>query len=267
QYDIRVRKASPDYNGGDTVSETTYWTALRGRRNASVVSFNKPLTLIAVRIKATGELSGTVDTLNCIAYPTIPSWSGTAWILNTTTNPADYFRNVLQGSANARPVPDSQIDLQSLQDWAVYCYVNGFTFEYVATEQRSVYEMLTMIAAAGRAAVSLRDGRWGVVWDVEDSPIVQHFTPRNSWGFSSNRGYADLPHGFRVSFINRDNGYLNDERVVYDDGYTAANATKFEGLDFPGVTDKDLVWKHGRYHIAQNRLQREVYTLSTDFEH
>ncbi|NLS07600.1 hypothetical protein HGP14_30520, partial [Rhizobium sp. P32RR-XVIII] len=41
QYDIRVRKASPDYNGGDTVSETTYWTALRGRRNASVVSFNK----------------------------------------------------------------------------------------------------------------------------------------------------------------------------------------------------------------------------------
>ncbi|NLS08411.1 fibronectin type III domain-containing protein, partial [Rhizobium sp. P32RR-XVIII] len=25
--------------------------------------------------------------------------------------------------------------------------------------------------------------------------------------------------------------------------------------------------KHGRYHIAQNRLQREVYTLSTDFEH
>ncbi|PTM92861.1 host specificity factor TipJ family phage tail protein [Mycoplana dimorpha] len=269
QYDIRLRKATSDYTGSSHyVTETCYWTALRGRRNAAVVKFDQPLTLIALRIRATGELSGTVDRLNCIVEPLIRAWDGSNWVDGQKSrNPADHFRHVLQGSANARPVSDSLIDLQSLQDWHAYCAANGFTFEYVATEQRSVYEMLTTIAAAGRGAVSLRDGRWGVVWDVEDSPIVQHFTPRNSWGFKSDRSYADLPHGFRVAFVNRDNGYLNDERVVYDDGFTAANATKFEGIDFPGITDKDLVWKHGRYHIAQLRLQRETYTLSTDFEH
>ncbi|QIO64770.1 host specificity factor TipJ family phage tail protein [Rhizobium leguminosarum] len=268
KYDVRLRKSSPDYDGKDTVSETVYWTAVRGRRNVPVINFPKPLTLIAMRIKATGQLNGTVNTLNCIASPKIRAWNGTTWSSGQVTrNPADHFRQVLQGNANARPVDGASIDLESLQDWHAYCVTKGFTFDLVASEQKSVYDRLTEIAAAGRAAVSFRDGRWGVVWDIADSSIVQHFSPRNSANFSSVRAYVDLPHGFRVKFINRDNGYLNDERVVYDDGYTESNATKFEGLDFSGVTDKDLIWKHGRYHIAQLRLQRETYSLDTDFEH
>ncbi|MDO3431198.1 host specificity factor TipJ family phage tail protein [Rhizobium sp. CBN3] len=268
KYDVRLSKSSSDYSGKDTVGETVYWTAVRGRRNEPVISFPKPLTLIAMRIRATGQLNGTVNTLNCIASPKIRKWSGATWLSGQfTRNPADHFRQVLQGNGNARPVDDAAIDLESLQEWHDYCAANGFTFDLVANEPKSVYERLTEIAAAGRAAVSFRDGRWGVVWDVADSPIVQHFTPRNSSNFSSVRAFADLPHGFRVSFINRDNGYLNDERVVYDDGYTEDNATKFEGIDFSGVTDKDLIWKHGRYHLAQLRLQRETYSLDTDFEH
>ncbi|NZD50548.1 host specificity factor TipJ family phage tail protein [Rhizobium leguminosarum] len=267
KYDVRLSKSSPDYDGKDNVSETVYWTAVRGRRNEPVISFSKPLTLIAMRIKATGQLNGTVNTLNCIASPKIRAWNGLTWSSGQVTrNPADHFRQVLQGNANARPVDGASIDLASLQEWHAYCEAKGFTFDLVASDQKSVYDRLTEIAAAGRGAVSFRDGRWGVVWDIADSPIVQHFSPRNSANFSSTRAYVDMPHGFRVSFINRDNGYLNDERVVYDDGYTEANATKFEGLDFSGVTDKDLIWKHGRYHLAQLRLQRETYSLDADFE-
>lgn len=269
QYEVRMRKSSSDYSGSDTVTETVYWTAIRGRRrDGAVVSFDKPLTLIAMRIKATNQLNGSVNQLNCLARPKILAFNGSSWVAEQITrNPADHFRRVLQGPANARPVADSGIDFASLEGWWQFCKDEGFTFDYVATEQTSVYERLTQIAATGRASVTYRDAKWGVVWDEADSTIVQHFTPRNSWGFSSIRAYADLPHGFRVSFINRDNGYLNDERVVYDDGYTEANATKFEGIDFPGVTDPDLIWRHGRYHIAQLRLQREVYTLTTDWEH
>ncbi|EJB02876.1 hypothetical protein Rleg9DRAFT_1690 [Rhizobium leguminosarum bv. trifolii WSM597] len=268
KYDVRLRKSSPDYSGKDTVSETVYWTAVRGRRNEPVVNFPKPLTLIAMRIKATGQLNGTVNTFNCIASPKIRAWNGTTWSTGQTTRvPADHFRHVLQGNANARPVDEPLIDLESLQDWHAYCVAKGFTFDLVASEQKSVYDRLAEIAAAGRGAVSYRDGRWGVVWDVADSPIVQHFSARNSANFSTVRAFADLPHGFRVKFVNRDNGYLNDERVVYDDGYTESNATKLEGVDFSGVTDTDLIWKHGRYHIAQLRLQRETHSLDTDFEH
>lgn len=268
KYDVRLSKTSTDYSGSDTVAETTYWGAVRGRRHVSAIKFPIPLTLIAVRIRGTNQLNGTVNTLNCIASPLIRAWSGTAWVAGQITrNPADHFREVLQGVSNARPVDDAAIDLVGLQAWHAYCATAGFTFDLVATDQKSVYDRLTQIAAAGRAAVSFRDGKWGVVWDISGSPIVQHFSPRNSSNFSSKRAYVDLPHGFRVSFINRTNGYLNDERVVYDDGYSAANATKFEGIGFDGVTDPDLIWRHGRYHIAQLRLQRETYSLQTDFEH
>jgi hypothetical protein len=57
-----------------------------------------------------------------------------------------------------------------------------------------------------------------------------------------------------------------DERIVYDDGYDASNATLFEGIQFPGVTDPDLIWKHGRFHIAQARLRPEKITLSVGWE-
>lgn len=268
QYDIRMRKTAPEYVGEDTVSETAYWTAVRGRRNENVINFPKPLTLIAVRVKATNQLNGSVNQLNCIARPKIRAFNGSSWVAGQTTRiPADHFRQVLQGNANARPVADGVIDLDSIERWWEFCQAEGFKFDLVATEQVSIYDRLTQIAAAGRASVTFRDAKWGVVWDEADTPIVQHFTPRNSWGFSSVRGYVDMPHGFRVPFINRENGYLNDERVVYDDGYTAANATKFEGLDFPGITHPALIWRHGRYHIAQLRLQRESYSLNTDWEH
>lgn len=268
QYDIRMRKTAPEYVGDDTVSETAYWTAVRGRRNENVINFPKPLTLIAVRVKATNQLNGSVNQLNCIARPKIRAFNGSSWVAGQTSRiPADHFRQVLQGNANARPVADSVIDLDSIERWWEFCEAQGFRFDLVATEQVSIYDRLTQIAAAGRASVTFRDAKWGVVWDEADTTIVQHFTPRNSWGFSSVRGYVDMPHGFRVPFINRENGYLNDERVVYDDGYTAANATKFEGLDFPGITDPALIWRHGRYHIAQLRLQRETYSLTTDWEH
>jgi hypothetical protein len=267
QYEVRVRKTAVDYVGEDTVAEGTFWTALRARRNDTVVKFNKPLTLVAMRVKASNELSSVINTFNVIARPKILSWNGSSWVAGQyTENPADHFRHVLQSDSNARSVPDEQIDLTSLQEWHDYCVANGFTFNFVQDERQSVYATLQMIASAGRAAVSQRDGKWGVVWDADDDLIVQHFTPRNSSDFESTRAYLDMPHGFRVSFINKDNNYLSDERTVYADGYSESNATEFEGLSFAGVTDPNLIWKHGRYHLAQLLLQREAYQLVTDFE-
>lgn len=267
QYDVRLI-GNPAYSGVDTVQETVLWSALRGIRKDFPVKSGVPVTISVMRIKASSQLSGTIDTFNGIGRRRVKSWNGTIWVDDAlSSNPADLFRQVLQGAGNAKPVTDAEIDLLSLQDWHAYCVTNGFTFNQVRDFTASVFDTLRDIAAAGRAAVSLRDGRWGVIWDQGDSsPIVQHFTPRNSSQFEGLRAFSELPHGFRVRFINAKNSWMQDERVVYDDGYTVANATKFEGLDFPGVTDPDLIYKHGRYHLAQLRLRRETYGLTTDFE-
>jgi hypothetical protein len=66
QYDVQVTKTSADYAGSDSVQEQVVWTALRTLRNAEPIAFAVPLAKSAIRIKATSQLNGAVDTLNGI---------------------------------------------------------------------------------------------------------------------------------------------------------------------------------------------------------
>lgn len=269
QYDVRVRKARPDAVA-DEIKDTVVWTALRSVKHAPPITFPKPLALIALRIRATDQLSGVIDTFNCVTTSMVKGYSVNDGLWHDDEGsaiPADLFRHVLQGPANARQRTDAQIDLDGLQAWWVYCVENGFRFNQVVTSVGSVYDKLADIAAAGRATVTFVNGKWGVAWDRPDDPIVQHFTPRNSWGFQGQKPYAQQPHGWRVTFINEDNGWTQDERIVYDDGYDATNAMLFEGQEFPGVTDPDLIWRFGRFHIAQSRLRPEKISLNAGWEH
>jgi len=267
QYEIEARKHTGD--GGEFVKDTIIWTALRSIKNTPPLAFPKPLALLALRIKGTDQLSGVIQTLNCVTTSLVKAYSGSGSVWNDNTAsqwPPDLFRHVLQGPANARPVPDALINIANLQAWWTYCVANGFKFNQVISSVGSVYAKLCEIAAAGRAVPTFTNGQWDVIWDRPGDSIVQHFTPRNSWGLQLQRPYAQQPHGWRVGFINEDNGFTQDERVVYDDGYNAGNATLFEGMQFPGVTDPDLIWKHGRFHIAQSRLRPEKITINVGWE-
>ncbi|MBE1208101.1 host specificity factor TipJ family phage tail protein [Aminobacter carboxidus] len=269
QYEVEVQKVNGDYpdDPGYRVIETVVWTALRGFRTGAPLTFSKPLCITAIKIKATSQLNGSLDTLNGVVTSLVKSWNGVAWIDNQPSrNPADHFRHVLQGAANARTVADAAIDLVALQNWHTYCVANKWTFDHPRVAAASVFDTLADICAAGRAVPIFKDGLWSVVWDELDTPIVQMFTPRNSWGFEATHEFRELPHAWRIRFINEKAKWKEDERIVYDDGYTAANATRFEGIEFPGVTHPDLIWKHGRFHIAQLRLRPETYTLNVDFE-
>jgi hypothetical protein len=267
QYEVQARKLLGD-GASDKIKDELIWTALRSIKCTAPVSFPKPLAMVALRIKASDQLSGVINTFNCVCSSLVLAYNGSAWIGDVASqNPADLFRWVLQGPANARPVADSLIDLANLAEWWTYCTSKGFKFNQVRTAVSSVSDALDDVCSAGRAVKTFIDGKWGVIWDRPDDSIVQHFTPRNSWGFQGQRSYAQQPHGWRVSFINEDNGFTTDERIVYDDGYNSSNATLFEGMQFPGVTDPDLIWKHGRFHIAQNRLRPEKLTLSVGWEH
>jgi hypothetical protein len=272
QYEVQVTRATADRSELNLHSRMI-WTALRTFTNRPPVAFGKPLAMTALRIRATDQLNGVVDTFNAIGKRLlVKAYDGSGspgdWTSNTfSQNPADEFRHVLQGPANARPRSDSEIDIVNLQEWWVYCRDKGFTFNQYRSDRSSVYDCLADIAAAGRAVPTFIDGKWGVIWDRPDDDIVNHFTPRNSWDFSGSRAYARLPHAFRVKFINADNGYTQDERTVYDDGYDEGSATLFESIEFPGVTDHNLIWRHGRFHIAQARLRPEKVSFLSNWEH
>lgn len=266
QYDIRVKRVTVD-NTSTSVFEDVYLTAIRGITYAAPIS-EKDVVATAIRMRATDQMNGVIDTLSGEASSVCLDWDKDTetWIERETSNPASLFRYVLQGVANHRPLPDNRIDLFALADWHEFCEANGFTFNAVIDYETSVREVLSDIAAAGRASPTIIDGLWSIVIDREKTVPIQHFTPRNSWGYKGERAFPEIPHALRVQFINEDKDWRQDERIVFDDGYTEENATRYETLELFGITNAEAVYKHAREHLATLRLRPETHSFYVDVE-
>ena len=276
RYEVRVRRTNssestfeyPSGNEGRRYHDC-YLASVTGYLASRPVTPPKPMAMTALRIKATNQINGNVEGITGTVQVICKDWNHLTetWVLRATRNPASLFRYVLQHPGNAQAAADSAIDLTALADWHDYCRTNGFAYDNVLDQQRSLWDVLLDIAAAGRASPIRPDGKWAVVIDRPRTEIAQHFTPHNSWGFEGVRTLPKLPHAFRVRFINSQRGYQQDELIVYNDGYSAANATLFEGLELPGVSDPTIAYKHARFHFAQLKLRPETYTINADIEH
>ncbi|BAQ18295.1 host specificity factor TipJ family phage tail protein [Methyloceanibacter caenitepidi] len=266
KWDVRLRRLTND-TSNVRVQDAVVWAAMRSFTNEDPLQFEKPLAKSAIRIKATGQLNSAVDQLSGLVKSKVTAWDGADWNESTVSrNPGDLIRHVLQGPANPEPAGDGGIDLDSIEAFSDYCTTHGFSFDQIRDFGSSVLETLADVAAVGKGSITRRDGKWAVLIDEEKTLVVQHFTPRNSWGFSGQKVFDDTPHAWRVRFVNAAKDYQQDEAFVYADGYNAANATKFEGIEFPGVTSYEHAYKLARYHMAVAQLRPEVYTLYCDFE-
>lgn len=121
-YDVKILRVSP---GPDDIWHQSigFWTALRTIRAENPLKFPIPLAVTAVRIKASGQLTGTLDEFSGIATGIYPDWDKETqtWITRVTSNPASLFREWMQGPHKQDPFLDSEIDLEKLQEWHEYC--------------------------------------------------------------------------------------------------------------------------------------------------
>lgn len=268
QYDIRVRRTTADTDSTQIFDQLS-WSALRSITSEDPVQSPVPVAKTAMVIQATDQLNGVIDEFNGVVTTVCPDWdSGTeTWIERATQNPASLFRHVLQGNGVSEPLLDARIDLETLQDWHELCTAKGFKFNMVRDFAASVWDTLSDVASAGRAAPTQIDGKWSVVVEQAWATPASFITPRNSYNFHADKFFVDLPHAWRVRFPNEDEGYRADERPVYRDGYSAANATLFESLELPGVTNADQVYRLGRFRLAQGVQQPERWMFSQDMEY
>ncbi len=292
QYDYAVWRSADDatdFKGTSMVQ----WSAFRSIRSTVApisADVRSRYVILGLKIKASSELQGIIDQINCIYEPEVNIYSGGVWTgTGFSRNPVAAFLYMLKGPANPRPVPDSAIDYTRLAAWWDICAAAGWTCDYVLANPTRLRDSLQMLAGTGRASFTMRDGGlYSAVVDAPRSELVQIFTARNVRGFSWQKSFEDRPHGFKVNFISADDGYVSNERIVLDDGYkfdiegdgvlrdwhgvdkTADTnytvATRFEQIDLPGVTSADIALKHARYLLAVRKLRPEVWTFETDAE-
>lgn len=270
QYEIRIKRVSGE--GGDNDVDLAYLTAVRSVIYRSAI--NEPgLALIALRIKATQQLNGTPNQINCIVESYLPTWNpATGWSWAITRNPAWIYTDLLRRRGQATLIDDNRLDLTTLRAWAIACDATApnaseprWTFDGVI-DGGSVFDALNRVASHGRASFVMREGKYSAVRDAGTGSIVQHITPRNSWGYRGRKQFIDQPHALRVRFVNALKGYQEDERLVFDDGYNAQNATRFETIELYGCTSSTMAWREGRYYLAIGQLRPEEHTVSMDVE-
>ncbi len=266
QYDVRVKRVTADSSDDKDRNEIT-WTAIRSFQATDSVVFPNVKTL-CLRIKATNQLNGIIDRLNCLVESVLPVWSGSAFANAKTRNPAWAFCDVLRGAANRTPIPDSRINLAAILTWANNCDTAGRKYDKVIDSFTTIYEILADIASAGRASMAIVDGKYTIVEDVAQTVPIQHFTPRNilANSFRGSKNFLELPHAIKARFVNEEVNYQQDERIVYDDGYDSSNATIFAEVDYPGITIPDQIWKRARYDLAVGRLRPETFEIQCDVE-
>jgi hypothetical protein len=249
-------------------TQRTTWAALQTLRPEYPLNVPRPLALVALRIKATHQLSGALDNFSCLVSRVCLDWDSatSGWIKRATENPASLYRHVLQDPANAYPIHDAKLDLDLLQHWHEFCTARSLTFNKALSEtSTTMNDVLAEVTAAGRASPR-HDGRqYGVVIDepTEDGLIIDEINPRNSWNFSTRRPYFDPPHATVVNFLDAANDYKPTQRQVRWPGYEG-DIEITEELPLSGKVYADEVWREARRAQLSALYRPDTFTATQD---
>lgn len=247
-------------------SQKTSWAALQTIRPEYPINMSG-LALVGLRIKSTHQLSGQLDNVNFRARRVCLDWNHTtgSWVTRPTRNPASMFRLALQHPGNACPAADSSIDLEQLQEWHDFCRINGLKYDRVLEDvDGKIGEVLSDIAAAGRAAKRHDGMKWGVVIDrPREMETVDDYSPRNSYGFKATRSYARHPDALTVKFLDATNDFKPTQRIVPWPGHVG-EIKLTEALELPGKTDPAEIFKEATRRAFEVIHRPDTYRLSLD---
>jgi predicted phage tail protein len=245
QYEVRVRKTSGDPTDDQHVSNFS-WTQLKSYQVDSGDYYGQQR--VGLRIKASGQINGIVDTLSAICKSRIGYVSATTnkWTSGFSENPAYQFIHFAVG----RKKPDgtliygagltgSEIDLDILLDWATFCDTKKLACNVVFDRGESVYEILSTIAACGRATVAMPAGKLAVVWDEANTPVTNLYGMGNinAGTFKIDYITGDLPDQIVATYLDDNNNW---EPVTIRVNAPGVNNPQnpFE-MQLKGVTDSD----------------------------
>lgn len=270
QYEVSVRLASA-YTDSLHIAEFS-WSQMRSYQPDTADYTGRKR--VALRVRASGQLSGNLDQFSSQVQARCLTWNGTDWVTAITSNPAWWFLAIARGkTVGTRRVwggglADSRIDIENLKLFGAWCDAQTppLTFNGIFDQPTSVYDMLAAVALMGRATVSWGTGKLGVIWDEPDLPVTAVFGMHNiiPGTFEISYGTDDLADVIVGEYINPDMDWQKDfVRVQVPGQTTTVNERK---LQLFGRTSRALAAQDTNLYAAQNAYRNRKYTWQTDWE-
>ncbi len=272
QYEVQVRKVSADETDVRNTADFS-WATLRTYQ-ADSTSYTGQKR-VALKIKASGQLNGTIDRFNAIATGQVPVWdSGTStWSTAATSNPAWWFLWFARGATDSNGqriygagLPDSRIDIETIKSWGAWCDSKSIECNLVFDRVMTVGAMLGIIARCGRASHTWANGTLGVIYDQANQPAVQVFGMNNIRRNTFSVAYASqqLADEVVLRFINPDIDWQQDTVRATVPGVTSP--ARPVDVEVMGITDKAQAGKEANLIAATHAYRTRRITWESDFE-
>jgi hypothetical protein len=269
EWDVSIMRLSAD-DDDTLVQDDSYLEALQSYSPGGIPSA-PGVSEIALRIKATDQINGALDPVNAIVQQMAPRWNGSSFSDPTPIrHPAEIYVNLLRSDIRRRKVPDEQINLDEIRGWQQAW--SDWRCDMVVTSDITLGDLCRQVLATGLAMPIFRDGKYTVLTDRSAEPPVQMFSPRNVADVQANWQAPPDVHGLTMRFTSEKAGWEDDEVTLYANGYTAANATEIETVDFPGLVRTEFesvrrISQIGYYHLAQLKLRTTRVSFTTELDH
>lgn len=269
KYNVRVKRTSSPNNTVDNqVWSDCKWIAIKTFSDRSPIP-DVGVSTLTVQIEASGQLTGTLQNVSCIAQSVAWYWSGTKWVWGATSNPAALVRSIYQMPQWSDPLSDSQIDLSALAAWSEFCDRHGLEYNaYIDFDVSNIADFLGDIGIAGFASLCRRGNLRSVAIDpVEGGAPVRLFVDGvNCWDSTTRSTLSDRTHAVRVAINDASADWAPSERMVYADGHDINNSTRIEDRTFIGVTSVEQAFLVGRMALAESVLRRETTETTTNIQ-
>ena len=278
-YKVRVVRKNSSSPKTFKVSDNLTLSSLSTRFDREPIRTDKRHVFLEIKIRATNQINGVIQNLSAVASSILPVYQSGEWVLQRTNNPAWVFADLLTSEVNKKAVSKDRLHLPSIIEWAEFCDAipqsppgqsftqKRFQSNFILDFDTTLQSILNQVSNAAQASLNIVDGKYGVLIDKNRTVPVQIFTPRNSWGFSSQRSYNESPHALKIRYVDPFKNWEVQEAIVYDSGYNEETALTFEEISSFGCTNYEQAWRLGRYLMAQSRLRKENISLQVDFEH
>ena len=195
QYEVRVtRTDTPKGSSKNTYITDFTWSSLRSIKPGlpSTTGTNK----LAMRIKATDQLNGTLQSLSLVVRQKVRVYDRDAdtWAAPAVNlNPAWVAHWLLtECPAFSKHVPEARIHLDTFADYAEFCEANSFEARGVVDAATTAADLIEDLLSCSLGSLGRRDGKYSIVYDSGETLPSMTFTPLEIDNFTMSRPFIRL---------------------------------------------------------------------------
>lgn len=277
QYEVTVQRLGlAEVKGKGAVVQFTFSSL--SSVQADPASY-KGIARVGIRLRATGQLSGTPDELRMVAHArSVQMWDGSGWTLANTretglSNPGAQMLSYIRGYYDedgrligGMGLSDMFIDIPAFQAFMLHCKANSYTYDFYLRDPRNHEEVLSALAMAGFGQFTNSSGKISVAWAGAQQPIsaVVNMATIKDAQFQVDYTLSNTADGIELSYFDREIWDTTTLRVAAPGVTTILNPAQ---ITAEGVTDAARAAELARYHLGQSLYQYKDISFATDLEH